>query len=456
MLPTFDLELYKLLLLSKYYDNSLKRANQVMYLSGQVLLYLFYTIFMLYTSALIISMEICICKHTHGSHSFRFDSHTADAILTNPVIVMNIKLIYIVLFCMGILKYQLCLSRPFQNKSSTTPLRFVFGKFRKRFSRYFCFTSLWCFLLNFLLITIINPNLLNPGPKELLVYYQNVQGLIPFSALADSHPNLNINKVLELQAHLNINKPDVVVLNETWLKKSILDSEILPADQYKVFRLDRSRKTHPLDPLDPKKFREYGGGVLIGIRTDLDVVSKEVKFKRGAEMLVVQISLSNGMKYVISTCYRVGTLGMQNHDIVMKSLRSVLCKSKPPKVIFVGDLNLSAVSWTNMNSPVPIEQTFVDSFNELGLKQIISEPTHLKGNILDVLLTNYDSAISNLSILEHDSVCKSDHFPIHFNICCNVKRKKPVKRQGYNFKRANWDRLNHDLLHVDWDSLFRY
>ena len=161
------------------------------------------------------------------------------------------------------------------------------------------------------------------------MYYQNVQGLIPFSTLADEHPILNVNKVLELQAHLNTKKPDIVVLNETWLKKSILDNEILPSSQYKVFRLDRSRKTHPPDPLNPKKFREHGGGVLIGIRVDLDIVSKEIKLSKcAAEMLAVQLSLDNGMKYVISTCYRVGTLGMLNHNMVMQALRPTLNKKK--------------------------------------------------------------------------------------------------------------------------------
>ena len=92
----------------------------------------------------------------------------------------------------------------------------------------------------------------------------------------------------------------------------------------------------------------------------------------------------------------------------------------------------------------------------MGLRQCISEPTHLKGNILDILLTNYFCAIKDLSILTHDSVCRSDHFPIKFNLCCNVKRKKSTKRQCYNFKRANWEGLNDDLLHINWDSLFRH
>ena len=49
---------------------------------------------------------------------------------------------------------------------------------------------IWLFMLNGLLIVFINPGIVNPGPssvdvrsgnsKELNVYFQNVQGLIPF------------------------------------------------------------------------------------------------------------------------------------------------------------------------------------------------------------------------------------------------------------------------------------
>ena len=41
-------------------------------------------------------------------------------------------------------------------------------------------------------------------------------------------------------------------------------------DVYKVSRLDKSAKTHPIDPNNPNKFRKNGGGVLIAIRRDMD------------------------------------------------------------------------------------------------------------------------------------------------------------------------------------------
>ena len=73
-----------------------------------------------------------------------------------------------------------------------------------------------------------NTSLLNPGPEsKVSVVYQNVQGLIPFSNLVDKCPNLDVTKIAEFQSCISLNKPDIIILNESWLKDSVLDSEII-------------------------------------------------------------------------------------------------------------------------------------------------------------------------------------------------------------------------------------
>ena len=58
-------------------------------------------------------------------------------------------------------------------------------------------------VLNFLLIGIVNPSLLNPGPDELEVYYQNVQGLLPFKELDKAQPKLIETKIFEINSYVN-------------------------------------------------------------------------------------------------------------------------------------------------------------------------------------------------------------------------------------------------------------
>ncbi len=92
--------------------------------------------------------------------------------------------------------------------------------------------TLWIYAMNLILIIVANPSINNPGPNSQCfnICYQNVQGLIPLSDLGNPNPQLNMSKLTELQAYAYSNKPDVMVLNETWLKPSVADGEILLPD----------------------------------------------------------------------------------------------------------------------------------------------------------------------------------------------------------------------------------
>ena len=193
--------------------------------------------------------------------------------------------------------------------------------------------------------------------------------------------------------------------------------------------------------------------MLIAVRSDLDVVPKKVKISSGAEMIAAELTFPDGEKTVICSCYRVGTLAEPNHDKIISNLRSILNKRKPPKVHIIGDFNLANSSWDNLTSSIPVEQLFIDSFSDLGLKQCIDTPTHSRGNILDILLTNSESHISNINVLDQNAVCKSDHFPVTFSVKTKVHLKKASKRKCYNFKKARWDELNFELSHSNWDFL---
>ena len=134
-----------------------------------------------------------------------------------------------------------------------------------------CFTL---FFMNLILVLVSNPSLANPGPaspKRLTVFYQNIQGFVdPGKGLTNPCPVLNPTKLIEFQTYIYSHAPDIVCLSETWLWGEFGDSEILCPERYKLFRLDRCKKTHPLDPVNPKKFKVKGGGVLIAVRADLD------------------------------------------------------------------------------------------------------------------------------------------------------------------------------------------
>ena len=322
----------------------------------------------------------------------------------------------------------------------------------------FIFTSLSLYLtvLNITLIIINNCSLLNPGPKDpnkISVFYQNIQGLITYSSLGSAHPTMNITKMSELNCFVASQQPDIIIFNETWLKDSVQNSEILPNKDYKIFRHDRSLLTHPPHPSDPKKFRRNGGGVLIAISSSLDLNPKLFISKAKAEILSVVLTLKNSKKICITTCYRVGTLQESNFNEVSDHIQNISCNKSITKHIIVGDFNLDSINWDNNLTSNDLHRKFMNLFEENCLTQILSSPTHCRGNLLDLLLTDAPYIVKDIFTADHNEYIKSDHFAIRFNIDVKgvVKRLKPPKRSVRNFKKADWVAINNDLSGINWD-----
>ena len=225
-----------------------------------------------------------------------------------------------------------------------------------------------------------------------------LQGLIPIKDLTLKQPSLNITKICELNAYININRPHVIILNETWLKKSVY--EIIKNKNFSIFRNDRTQFSHPSYQNNPKKFKIFGGGVLIEIRSDIQADIKHLSGRKGAEILAIEVSI-DGKKFVFCTVYRVGNLDEPNHASIMSTIKTFYKIRNPRKNFVVGDFNLKSISWprsADMGNENGTDKLFVDSFNGFGLDQCISGPTHNKGRTLDLMLTNSKNFVTENNI----------------------------------------------------------
>ena len=203
--------------------------------------------------------------------------------------------------------------------------------------------------------------------------------------------------------------------------KVISDNEVIPTDKYEVFRLDRSKYTHPPDPINIKKFRESGGGVLIAVRKNIGVACKQIPIKCKAEILSVELTENSGRKTILSSFYRVGTLGDENHSAVEKYLTNIRRRRNVSGIVLVGDMNFPKVNWTDFVSTDPTEQLFLDTFGNLSLEQLVDTSTHIKGNILDYVIADIAHRVKNLSIEYDNLICGSDHYHIKLNLSLNIK-----------------------------------
>ena len=225
--------------------------------------------------------------------------------------------------------------------------------------------SVWSTRINFSILKLSIHDLKNPGPRnnnDISVFYQNVQGLIPFSQLGNPNPMLDHTKIMELHACIYEQKPDIIILNETWLKPTIPDNETITNNLYKIFRCDRSTSTHPIYPDNPRNYKRNGGGVLMAIKLSLILSSSIIKRKYKAEFLAIELILEDKSEIIIATCYRVGTLGMDNYCNISDIIRLLLRKKRVKKFFLIGDFNLNKANWLVNTSTDSIEQAFLDEF----------------------------------------------------------------------------------------------
>ena len=262
--------------------------------------------------------------------------------------------------------------------------------------------------INLILIIIVNPSIANPGPtnKELSVAYCNAQGFILMSSMRGNQPIFQTHKLLDFQNFIHMNKPDIVIVNESWINEHISNNEIIEEEFYKMFRYDRSKK-------DKCKYNKVGGGgILILTKQGLDIETKEVTVKNPDQIpvLSIEVKFKDSSKICISTFYRYDYSKkdlLESAEIYYREI----CK-KYSKIVVIGDINLSSVKdWNNPISTNELHNDYIKLFYELGFQNLINQSTHQDGNILDLLLTNQPGLITNITVTP-DLLCPSDHYSI--------------------------------------------
>ncbi len=100
--------------------------------------------------------------------------------------------------------------------------------------------------------------------------------------------------------------------------------------------------------------------------------------------------------------------------------------------------------------------TFCDLIYKFNLSQHISHPTHVRGNILDLILSNDINLVCNISISSSNfPTPTSDHYKINFSIS-SATPPKPKSRTSYilNSSKADWSGLTQFLLDYDFIHLY--
>ena len=248
-----------------------------------------------------------------------------------------------------------------------------------------------------------------------------------------------VNKLSLFQSYVYSSDFDVICLTETWLSESVFEQEILPTN-YNIHRKDRPSR---------------GGGVLIATKSTIPVsVISSDSPNNSLEILTVRLNLS---KPVTLSCVYSPPNPSDSlmYDLIL-DLTQIVQSNLSTYVIIIGDFNLPDINWHTLSSTSTLSNAFCDFIFDNSLSQLIDQPTHTKGNILDLLLSNTDELVTNLTISPINNWISSDHFVIAFSLAQQLIRTSPtIPKYVYDFPKANFSAILSYLLDFEYSPCLR-
>jgi len=238
-----------------------------------------------------------------------------------------------------------------------------------------------------------------------------------------------VRKTDELAGVASTLLPDLILITETWCHSDISDA-YLSIDGYEVqadLRLDRQDTAHG-----------RGGGLLVYVRNGVKVlkIDRNISFHQYCKFLVGDVTL-----YLI---YRSPNAPAQSITELEQIVRAAEKNS-----VLIGDFNLPEIDWA-MGTSSGRSRSLVEAVEDSLMEQMVNFSTQVKGNCLDLVLTNIPERIYDIS--EAGRLGSSDHEMLSITLIMDM-RTEGSNRPTLNWKRANLPSLRAELATVDWSTM---
>lgn len=243
-----------------------------------------------------------------------------------------------------------------------------------------------------------------------------------------------LNKINDLNVLINDKSPDIILITETWANESITNA-MLNVPGYCIepdLRIDRSDTLNGI-----------GGGLIVYTRDGLIIKPVEVENEFN---MFVRFQVVSGNKddrdLQLTLVYRPPRINHNNNTELYKLFEN--CSDND---IFIGDFNFPKVNWADLTSDRASEP-FLDCTIDNGFAQLVDFPTHLRGNVLDLILTNRPENILHIEPL--GNLGNSDHSILAIDVLFNP-RSNTSTELIYDWKNGNMEGLREFLGNEDWE-----
>ena len=210
----------------------------------------------------------------------------------------------------------------------------------------------------------------------------------------------------------------IFCLTETWLADYIFDKEVIPCG-FTVYRRDRGSR---------------GGGVMIVVANS--IASTLVPNVFDIEMVTINLTY---LQLVITCIYVPPNSSDDYHHDIVSSLNFLF--STYNHVVIMGDFNSSDINWTTLSASSPFSHSLCELVFKFNLQQLVTSATHLRGSILDLVITNSPDLIASMQI--DSNICSnySDHYLISFSILSSRLCTPIRKTKIFHYSRADLEGL---------------
>ena len=125
------------------------------------------------------------------------------------------------------------------------------------------------------------------------------------------------------------------------------------------------------------------------------------------------------------------------------------------KVILCGDFNFPDIDWNLLTGSSSYSNAFCDLVYQFNLSQLVLSPTHIHGNVLDLVLTNDLDLVTDISVASDNSLLPiSDHLKVTFHVSFSTPPNPQEEiRYIFDYSRADWLGFANYLSDFDFSTL---
>ena len=255
-----------------------------------------------------------------------------------------------------------------------------------------------------------------------------------------------VNKWDNIKANLLDSGIHILSFSESWLHELLPDNLFNLGNEYSLVRKDRSWNDDDNNSLPPKK----GGGLCMYITNKLNFSNEKFAYLNSStkdlESQWVSISQKPNKTILLGNLYRPPQGDAKKCIEIIENKLSDINLQKT-EVILMGDLNIDL-----MDSRNNIGKDLVNTMKQLGLRQLIKNPTRYsqnKNSCLDLFFTNSDiianSGVCNLNISDHQMILLTrKKIKLHKQKCDFI---------GRSYRNYNKETFQDRIIQSDWTFL---